>query len=212
MLVEVWSDVVCPWCYIGKRRLEEALESFPGREDVTIVHRAFQLDPTARSEGRRTVDVISEKYRTDAIATAAMLENVTEVASTVGLSYQLGGTLSGNTANAHRLLLWAQGLGSAQPLLESLYSGYFEQGLNIFSIDDLVAFAERAGLDPDAARAMLGTDEFVSDVAADQALAAQFGANGVPFFVFDRAYGISGAQPLQVFVDTLAKAAQGASE
>ena len=146
MLVEVWSDVVCPWCYIGKRRLEGALESFPGREDVTIVHRAFQLDPTARSEGRRTVDVISEKYRTDAIATAAMLENVTEVASTVGLSYQLGGTLSGNTANAHRLLLWAQGLGSAQPLLESLYSGYFEQGLNIFSIDDLVAFAERASV------------------------------------------------------------------
>ena len=212
MQIECWSDVVCPWCYIGKRRLDEALAAFPGRDDVTIVHRAFQLDPGAVSEGRRTVDVIAEKYRTDAAGAAAMMANVTEVAATVGLSYRLLDTVSGNTRDAHRLVLWAQEQGQSAELLESIYSGYFEQARDIFTRDALCDLADRAGLDSNDARAMLSGSAFIDEVAADQSLAAQFGATGVPFFVFDRAYGISGAQPLEAFTATLERAAQGTPE
>ena len=212
MQVEVWSDVVCPWCYIGKRRLDEALAAFPGGDDVVVVHRAFQLDPKAVSDGRRTVDVIAEKYRTDSAGAAAMMANVTEVAATVGLSYRLLDTVSGNTRDAHRLVLWAQAQGQSAELLESMYSGYFEQARDIFTTEALCELAAEAGLDSTEARAMLSTTAFIDDVAADQALAAQFGATGVPFFVFDRAYGISGAQPLEAFAATLERAAQGPPE
>jgi predicted DsbA family dithiol-disulfide isomerase len=212
MQVEVWSDVVCPWCYIGKRRLDEALAAFPGGDDVVVVHRAFQLDPKAVSDGRRTVDVIAEKYGTDPAGAAAMMANVTEVAATVGLSYRLLDTVSGNTRDAHRLVLWAQAQGQSAELLESMYSGYFEQARDIFTTEALCELAAEAGLDSTEARAMLSTTAFIDDVAADQALAAQFGATGVPFFVFDRAYGISGAQPLEAFAATLERAAQGPPE
>ncbi|CAB4989611.1 unannotated protein [freshwater metagenome] len=212
MQVEVWSDVVCPWCYIGKRRLDEALAAFPGGDDVVVVHRAFQLDPKAVSDGRRTVDVIAEKYGTDPAGAAAMMANVTEVAATVGLSYRLLDTVSGNTRDAHRLVLWAQAQGQSAELLESMYSGYFEQARDIFTTEALCELAAEAGLDSTEARAMLSTTAFIDDIAADQALAAQFGATGVPFFVFDRAYGISGAQPLEAFAATLERAAQGPPE
>ena len=212
MQVEVWSDVVCPWCYIGKRRLDEALAAFPGGDDVVVVHRAFQLDPKAVSDGRRTVDVIAEKYGTDPAGAAAMMANVTEVAATVGLSYRLLDTVSGNTRDAHRLVLWAQAQGQSAELLESMYSGYFEQARDIFTTEALCELAAEAGLDSTEARAMLSTTALIDDVAADQALAAQFGATGVPFFVFDRAYGISGAQPLEAFAATLERAAQGPPE
>ena len=212
MQVEVWSDVVCPWCYIGKRRLDEALAAFPGGDDVVVVHRAFQHDPKAVSDGRRTVDVIAEKYGTDPAGAAAMMANVTEVAATVGLSYRLLDTVSGNTRDAHRLVLWAQAQGQSAELLESMYSGYFEQARDIFTTEALCELAAEAGLDSTEARAMLSTTAFIDDIAADQALAAQFGATGVPFFVFDRAYGISGAQPLEAFAATLERAAQGPPE
>lgn len=211
MRIECWSDVVCPWCYIGKRRLDEALAAFPGRDGVEIVHRAFQLDPRAVSEGRLTIEVIAEKYGMDQAGAAAMMSNVSEVAASVGLSYRLEETVSGNTRDAHRLLLWAQERGQSAGLLEVLYSGYFEFGRDIFDTDSLCDLASEAGLDPDAARAVLAGTGFIDDVAADQALAAQFGATGVPFFVFDRAYGISGAQPLEAFVATLSKAAEGST-
>lgn len=182
MHIEGWSDVVCPWCYIGKRRPDEALAGFSGRDDVTVVHRAFQLDPRAVSEGRLTVEVIADKYGMDQAGAAAMMRNVSEVAASVGLAYHL---------------------------IEVLYSGYFEFGRDIFDIDSLCDLTSEAGLDPVAARTMLEGPGFIDDVSADQALAAQFGATGVPFFVFDRAYGVSGAQPLEAFVATLSKASAG---
>lgn len=209
MQIECWSDVVCPWCYIGKRRLDEALAAFPGRDSVTVIHRAFQLDPGAVSAGRRTVDVLAEKYGMDPAGAATMMGSVTEVARSVGLDYRLLDTVSGNTRDAHRLLLWAQELDRAGDLLEALYSAYFEAARDIFGTDALCAIAAEAGLDPDAGRTMLEGSDYLDAVSADQALAAQLGANGVPFFVFDRAYGISGAQPLEVFTATLERAAAG---
>jgi predicted DsbA family dithiol-disulfide isomerase len=136
-----------------------------------------------------------------------MQENVSEVAASVGLKYQLGETISGNTMLAHRLALWAQEQGDAQPFIESIYRGYFEQGKPIFTVDELMPFVADAGLDVAAAREMLASDAYATRVADDQALAAQFGASGVPFFVIDRRYGISGAQPPEVFSQTLEQAA-----
>ena len=134
------------------------------------------------------------------------MANVTEVAEGVGLTYHLLQTISGNTKDAHRLLLWAQDQGRAQDLLEALYAGYFTDGLPIFTETELMAFVVKAGLEATDAQVLLASDAYAAEVQADQELAADFGATGVPFFVFDRRYGISGAQPLEVFRKTLAQA------
>ncbi|MGI9135444.1 MAG: DsbA family oxidoreductase [Candidatus Nanopelagicales bacterium] len=205
MNIEIWSDVVCPWCFIGKRRLERALES-AGVRDAVITHRAFQLDPSASTEGRRTVDVLAAKYGLDDAGVKQMMGQVTEVAAGEGLNYRLLDGISGNTVLAHRLLLWAQEQGRAQELLELLYSAYFENAKPVFTLDELLPYVTEAGLDPSAARIAMDSGAYDEEVKADAELARAFGANGVPFFVFDRKYGISGAQPFEVFVQTIEKA------
>ena len=137
-----------------------------------------------------------------------MMSNVTEVAAGEGLEYHLDRTMTGNTRNAHRLALWAQDQDPlvAQRLLEAMYSAYFEQGRGVFSTDELVALAAEVGLDADAAREMLAGSAYLDQVVEDQVLARTFGANGVPFFVIDRAYGVSGAQPVEVFLNAIDQA------
>lgn len=208
MQIEVWADVVCPWCYIGKRRLQRALAERGIVDDVEIVHRAFQLDPTASTTTEPTIDHLAAKYGVSRDEALAMMSNVTEVAAGEGLDYHLDLTLSGNTRDAHRLALWAQDQDPvvAQRLLETMYSAYFEQGRGVFSADDLVALATQVGLDADAARAMLAGSAYLDQVVEDQVLARTFGANGVPFFVIDRAYGVSGAQPVEVFLGAIDQA------
>ena len=202
MLIEVWSDVVCPWCFIGRRRLQKALADFPHAEAVTVEHRAFQLQPDA-SEVLPTKQHLAEKYGASADQVDSMMANVCLVADGEGLCYDLDATLSGNTLDAHRLLLWAQTQGAASELLEGMYSGYFEQGRSLFDHDALLAFVAEAGLDVEAARVVLASRQYADEVREHQATAASFGATGVPFFVFDRRYGISGAQPLEAFTKTL---------
>ncbi len=208
MQIEVWADVVCPWCYIGKRRLQSALAERGITDEVDIVHRAFQLDPTASTATAPTIDHLAAKYGVTRDEALAMMANVTEVASGEGLDYHLDRTMTGNTRNAHRLTLWAQELdpAAAQQLLEAMYSAYFEQGRGVFSDDDLVALAAEVGLDADAARDMLAGTAYLDKVVEDQVLARTFGANGVPFFVIDRAYGVSGAQPVEVFLEAIDQA------
>ena len=208
MKIEVWADVVCPWCYIGKRRLQSALAERGIADEVEIVHRAFQLDPTASTTTAPTVDHLAAKYGVSRDEALAMMSNVTEVAAGEGLEYHLDRTMTGNTRNAHRLVLWAQEQDPlvAQRLLEAMYSAYFEQGRGVFSTDDLVALAAEVGLDADAAREMLAGSAYLDQVVEDQVLARTFGANGVPFFVIDRAYGVSGAQPLEVFLNAIDQA------
>ena len=219
MQIEVWADVVCPWCYVGKRRLQAALAERGMANEVDIVHRAFQLDPTASTTTEPTIDHLAAKYGVSRDEALAMMANVTEVAAGEGLDYHLDRTMTGNTRDAHRLVLWAQDRpdrdgpagppgpnSSAQRLLEVMYSAYFEQGRGVFSTDDLVALAAEVGLDPDEARAMLAGTSYLDQVVQDQVLARTFGANGVPFFVIDRAYGVSGAQPLEVFLDAIDQA------
>lgn len=202
MLVEVWSDVVCPWCFIGRRRLQSALKSFAHADDVTVVHRAFQLQPDAIGIVP-TGQHLAEKYGVSADQVQQMQQNVCAIADGEGLCYDLDATLSGNTRDAHRLLLWAQEQGSAEMLLELLYSGYFEQGRSLFTHEDLLGFIDEAGLDRAAAEAVLESDAYAAEVVEHARTAASLGATGVPFFVFDRKYGISGAQPVEAFSQTL---------
>ena len=178
MIIDVWSDVVCPWCYIGKRRLEKALTQFGHKDEIVIRHRAFQLQPDAG----------------ETMPTSKLLE---------GLCYNLDDTLSGNTFDAHRLLLWAATIGKEQELLEAMYSSYFEKSLPLFAHQDLVAVAQSVGIAPVDAMNILESDQFITAVNEDRELASRLGATGVPFFVIDMKYGISGAQPLEAFVETL---------
>lgn len=205
MIIDVWSDVVCPWCYIGKRRLDKALAGFEHRDHVTVRHRAFQLQPTIATTVP-TAKHLAEKYQLGEAQVKEMQANVCAIADGEGLCYNLDNTLSGNTRDAHRLLLWAETLGRQDELLEAMYSAYFEKSQPLFSHADLSAVAESIGLDRESVKSVLQSNEFSETVSADQQLAAQLGATGVPFFVFDMKYGISGAQPLEAFTQTLHQA------
>ena len=202
MIIDIWSDVVCPWCYIGKRRLEKALSHFEHRDEVVIRHRAFQLQPDIDTT-QPTKAYLAEKYRMAESQVEEMQANVCAIADGEGLCYDLDETLSGNTFDAHRLLLWAETLGKQDALLEVMYSAYFEKSLPLFSHEDLIKVASTAGIDESDVKALLNSEEFSNQVLEDRALATQLGATGVPFFVIDMKYGISGAQPLEAFTQTL---------
>lgn len=202
MIIDVWSDVVCPWCFIGMRRLEKALEQFEHKDEITVRHRAFELAPDA-TEVLPTSKLLAEKYRISPDEVKSMQANVCAIADGEGLCYNLDETLSGNTFDAHRLLLWAAVLGKQDELLEAMYSNYFEKSLPIFSHLDLCSVAETVGIAPVDVMNILESDQFKSEAIADRELASQLGATGVPFFVVDMKYAISGAQPLETFIQTL---------
>ena len=202
MIIDVWSDVVCPWCFIGKRRLEKALEQFEYKDEISVRHRAFELAPDA-TEIMPTSKLLAEKYRVSPQDVEAMQANVCAIADGEGLCYNLDETLSGNTFDAHRLLLWAATLGKQDELLEAMYSSYFEKSLPLFSHLDLCSVAESVGIASVDVMNILESDQFKSEAIADRELATQLGATGVPFFVVDMKYAISGAQPLEAFVQTI---------
>ena len=207
MIIDVWADVVCPWCFIGKRRLEKALSTFPHRDQITVRHRAFQLDPNAK-EVLPTSELLESKYNATPDQVKQMQANVCAVADGEGLCYQFDGTLSGNTFDAHRLLLWSASIGKQDELLEALFSAYFEKSRSIFTHADLVSVAVSVGIDADVADDILQSGQFEEEVIEDRNLAAQLGATGVPFFVLNMRYGISGAQPLEAFTESLEQAWQ----
>ena len=207
MRIEVWSDVVCPWCFIGKRRLENALSTFPHRDQVEVVYRSFQLDPDAPERGsERTVDALTRKYGPGA---ADMMAQVDQIAAAEGLDFHQDQTVHGNTRTAHRLLHLALAEGGPTlqgALKEALLSAYFEHARDLSDPEQLRAVAVDTGLDPAAVEEVLSSDRYSTDVDADIEQARTFGASGVPFFVIDRAFGISGAQPVEVFAQALDKA------
>jgi predicted DsbA family dithiol-disulfide isomerase len=205
MIIDVWADVVCPWCFIGKRRLEKAIENFPQKDKLVIRHRAFQLQPDAQGI-TPTSQYLAEKYNVSADQVNEMQANVCAVADGEGLCYNLENTLTGNTFNAHRLLLWAEQFGKQDELLEKLFTNYFELSKPVFENHDLIQAAGEVGLNESEVGAFLDSDELSDRVIEDRQIASQFGANGVPFFVFDMKYGISGAQPQEVFNKTLEQA------
>ena len=202
MIIDVWSDVVCPWCFIGKRRLEKALSGFEHKDEIVIRHRAFQLQPDAK-EVVPTGKHLAEKYRVSTDQVKEMQANVCAVADGEGLCYNLDDTLSGNTFDAHRVLLYAATINKQDELLEAMYSSYFEKSLPLFSQQDIAAVAESVGISAVDVMNVLASDQFTNEVLADRDMATQLGATGVPFFVVDMKYGISGAQPLEAFVETI---------
>jgi hypothetical protein len=202
MIIDVWADVVCPWCFIGKRRLEKALSAFGHKDEVTIRHRAFQLQPDAK-DVLPTSELLASKYQVSPEQVKQMQANVCAVADGEGLCYNLDETLSGNTFDAHRLLLWAATINKQDELLEAMFSSYFEKSRPLFSHSDLVSVAISVGIDADLADDILRSDQYADEVVTDRNLASQLGATGVPFFVVDMKYGISGAQPLEAFTQTL---------
>ena len=202
MIIDVWADVVCPWCFIGKRRLEKALSAFGHKDEVTVRHRAFQLQPDAK-DVLPTSELLASKYQVSPEQVKQMQANVCAVADGEGLCYNLDETLSGNTFDAHRLLLWAATINKQDELLEAMFSSYFEKSRPLFSHSDLVAVAISVGIDADLADDILRSDQYADEVVTDRNLASQLGATGVPFFVVDMKYGISGAQPLEAFTQTL---------
>ncbi len=196
--IDIWSDVVCPWCFIGRRRLQKAIANHAGSREVIVRHRAFQLQPDAR-DVVRTDEMLATKYKIDKEQVAAMQANVCSIADGEGLCYDLTETLSGNTVDAHRLILWAEKIGKGDELLEAIYSAYFEKKLPIFSHEDLIAVATSVGIDSIATQGLLDSSEYADQVSEDQNLAHQLGANGVPFYAIDMKFAISGAQPQEVF-------------
>ena len=207
MIIDIWSDVVCPWCFIGKRRLEKALSLFEHRDQVVIRHRAFQLQPDLTTTVP-TAQHLAEKYRLTESKVKEMQANVCAIADGEGLCYNLDETLSGNTFDAHRLLLWSATQGKQDQLLEAMYSAYFEKSQPLFSHEDLLTVATSIGMSGDEVSELLQSDAYAEEVLADRNLASQLGATGVPFFVVDMKYGISGAQPLEAFTQTLENAWQ----
>jgi predicted DsbA family dithiol-disulfide isomerase len=205
--IEVWSDVVCPWCYVGKRRLEAALARFAHRDQVEVVWRSFQLDPTIpEGETFPTLPALAAKYGRPVDELRAMQSRVEEVAAGEGLEYRLAEGVSGNTALAHELLHLAAEHGRQGELAERLLHAHFAELRPVFSADDLVPLAVEVGLDEDEVRAALADRRYRAAVQADAATAQALGANGVPFFVVDRRYGASGAQPAELLLQILERA------
>ncbi len=205
MRIEIWSDVVCPWCYIGKRRLESALADFP--HEVEVVWRSFELDPGSPAVATETVaEHLGRKYGGGPAAGQRMIDDVEAVAAEVGLIFRLGEAKRVNTVDAHRLLHLASVEGLQAGLEEALFSAYFTQALNVGDHDVLRTLAAGVGLDAGRVDAVLAGQEFRDAVYADIEQAQAYGATGVPFFVVDRKYGISGAQPVEVFSQVLNRA------
>ncbi len=210
MKIDVWSDVVCPWCYIGKRRLEKALDDFAHADQVEITWHSYQLDPGAPREAtERSSDMLAKKYGGGPAAIRQMQDRVEAVAAEEGLLYRLSETMHVNTIDAHRLLHLAHEVGGNDlqgAFKEALLAAYFLSARNVADHEVLREVALEAGLPGDRVAAVLAGSEYADAVQADIAQAQSYGANGVPFFVFDAKYGISGAQPVEVFADVLAKA------
>jgi predicted DsbA family dithiol-disulfide isomerase len=205
--VEIWSDVVCPWCAIGKRRFERALSQFDHADDVQVVLRSFELDPTApRSRDTDLVGHLAAKYGMSREQAVASQDRLTEMAEIEGLEFHFDKARPGNTLDAHRLLHLAEDRGVQDALAQGLFTAYFRDGQAIGEPDVLRAIAVAAGLDGAEVDDVLASDRYVAEVRADEQEAQALGVTGVPFFVIDRRYGVSGAQSPDLLLELLDKA------
>lgn len=206
MKIDIWSDIVCPFCYIGKRRLEAALEGFEHRDEIEIVWHSFELDPNAPvGSGESTIDHVATKYGMTIEQARQNSAALADQAATVGLTFNYEDAVSANTFDAHRLvhLGAATSPQAADDLEERLMRTFFTQGLAIDDHDVLRGIAREVGLDTGEVDALLASDRFADEVRADEQAARGLGISGVPFFVFAEKYAISGAQPLEVFEQAL---------
>lgn len=206
MKIEVWSDIVCPFCYIGKRRLEHALEAFPEQDKIEIQWKSFQLSPHVKTDPSINIHQYLAKHKGISVSEAERLNDyVTQMAADVGLTYRFDKAIPANTFNAHRALHFAKAHGKQGEIKEQLMHAYFLDGKNIDDISTLTTLAAEAGLDPVKLSEVLNGTTYSEEVNADISEAHSLGVRGVPFFVFDRKYAVSGAQAADVFSQVLEK-------
>ena len=208
MDIEIWSDVACPFCYVGKRHFEHALEQFDGRDSVTVTWRSYQLDPNRPLDPVGDVhDLLARKVggRERALQ---MNEQMTAMAAQAGLEYHLDETIPTNTFDAHRLAHLGAKHGVQDAVVEELFAAYFTRGEHIGKPETLVKIGVAAGLEAEAVEAMLASDAFADEVREDIETAYEFGISGVPTFVIERRFGITGAQPVEAIRQALEKIAQ----
>lgn len=208
MKVEIWSDIMCPFCYIGKRHFEQALKELDFADELEIEWKSFQLDPTIPKMENH---VNAYQYLADAKGISfeeskAMHDNVVVSAVHVGLTYNFDKAIVANSFDAHRLIQLAKTIGKGDDAEEALFHAYFTEGIDMANLDSLKSIGLRIGLMEGELNRVLYSDEYSYNVSQDIQEAQNLGLRGVPFFVIDRKYGISGAQPVEIFVETLKKA------
>ena len=207
MKVEIWSDIACPFCYIGKRRFAEALSQFDDREQVEVIYRSFELDPRAPKDVEHDIyEELAAKYGISRGQAIEMNENVGGMAETVGLTFNFETMIITNTFDAHRLIHLAQQHGKVQEMTERIFQAYFVESQHVGEQAVLAQLGEDVGIDKQEVLQMLKGTEYTNEVRADEQEAQRLGVNGVPFFVINRKYGISGAQSSELFLNTLQKA------
>ncbi|MFA6470243.1 MAG: DsbA family oxidoreductase [Bacteroidota bacterium] len=209
MKVEIWSDVMCPFCYIGKRRFEEALQQFPGKDSVTVEWKSFQLNPDMVTDPSKNINQYLAEHKGISIEQAKQMnDRVTTMALEAGLKYDFDKAIVANSFDAHRLSHWSKQYGKQDAMEERLFRAYFTEGKNTADHETLALLAAEIGLDEQEARTFLAGKVFSEAVEQDIYEAQQVGARGVPFFVFDNKYAVSGAQPSSLFLQVLNKIAE----
>ncbi|HTL33882.1 MAG TPA: DsbA family oxidoreductase [Kofleriaceae bacterium] len=207
LIVDIWSDIVCPWCYIGKRRFEAALAKFSHAKDVEVTFHSFELDPrSAQVHAGSHVEHLAKKYRVTPAQAQQMIDRVTSAAADSGLELRLDQARGGNTFDAHRLLHFAHQHGKQADLKERLMRAYFVEGASIGEHEALAQLAADVGLPESDARDVLATGRFTDETRGDEQLAAELGIQGVPFYVFGGRLAVSGAQPSEVMLQVLERA------
>lgn len=207
LTVDVWSDVACPWCRIGRANLTRALAQLDDPDDVQVTWHSFELDPSAPATTDQTLAAqLAAKFGTDEAGVARMWQTVAARGADAGLTFDFGSVRPGNTFDAHRLIHLARERGVQDALVGALFDAHHERGVALGDRAELAAVAVGVGLDPDEVGAVLAGDAFAADVRADEELAARLGISGVPFFVVDGRYGLSGAQPPEAILEVLAQA------
>lgn len=207
MTVEIWSDVVCPFCYIGKRKFENALAQFANRDDIQVVWKSYQLNPNQKTDAsKNAIQSLSESKGISLQEARSMSEYVTEMAKTVGLTYNFEKTVTVNTRNSHRFTHLAKTFGKQNEAEELLFDAYFVKGKNIDDLAVLQELGKSLNINPERVAEMYNSTEFDEQVEKDIYESRQIGVQGVPFFVFNNKYGVSGAQDSEVFLKTMQKA------
>lgn len=206
MKIEVWSDFVCPFCYIGKRRLEEAVKKVQYEEEIELIFRSFELEKAAKKKYDENInEIIAKKYDIQVEEAKSLNDQIVSQAKAVGLNYNFEGLIPTNTFDAHRLLHYAKTKEKANELVERILKAYFVDSLNISDYQILSRLAFEVGLDSNEALKILECNEYVEEVRKDEEKASKLKISGVPYFVFNNKYAVSGAQPSEVFLEVLEK-------
>jgi predicted DsbA family dithiol-disulfide isomerase len=206
--IEIWSDILCPFCYIGKRRFQAALDTLPQKDQFTVTWRSFELDAGAQRDYDLSIhELLAKKYGRSLEWAKDMNANMEEQGRQLGLEFQMDRIVPTNSFDAHRLMHLGKSLGLQDAVSEKLFAAYFTEGRHIGEKDTLLAIASEAGLDSLRTKTMLDSDEFAEAVRQDEDEAQLFGLTGVPAFVLNRKYLISGAQPTEIFTQALQKLA-----